>query len=161
MLNFVLNDLHAHILTAVYHCKEVFCMQQLYWHVTVWFVSKRVLENSTTPVHGNFYSFLFSFLWYFYFIVYFWGCHIFRGALTCGRSSVSPGCAAHARCPRPATCIWPRSSVWIPTGLQSQPPPLKPSPTLKKAPPIKSWSTPSTPTAPVYSNLILGDMHTV
>lgn len=76
--------------------------------------------------------------------VYFWDCGIFRGALTCRRTSVCPGYAAHARWhPRLATCIWPRSLVWTLTGHQSQPPLLKQSPAQKTAPPIKSWSTPS------------------
>lgn len=77
---------------------------------------------------------------------FFWGCGIFRAALTCERTSVCPGCAARARIIRRlATCIWPRSSEWTQTGLQSQPPPLKPSPVQKMAPPIRSWSSPSTP----------------
>lgn len=118
-----------------------------------------------TQVHGTFLSlpFLFSLVFLFYLFVYFWGCGISRAALIWGRTSVFPGCAAHTGWhPRHATCIWPRSSVWTPTGLQSQPPPLKPSLAQKTAPPIKSCSTPSTPHSPsqyLISLFHTGDMH--
>ena len=128
-------------------CKSYISMHRADFHLSV--NLNKIWQKFMEPFISFFLLSSFSlFIFIEFYFVCFWGC-IFRVPLTWAPSSVWHGCAAHASWHRRlATCIWPRSSVWTPTGLQNQPPPLKPNPALKTAPPINSWSIPSTPPAP-------------